>query len=241
MVCPVLGDKSIIHRLRLLSRGEASPRRRLLGRGLIFAGALALPFTASVSYAQRPQAVAAAPASAGARSQAWPAAQMVQASVGPGNSRLLTPPSATMSPLPPADGAAHLVPPAPPMPLGVLAPPSPPAPPAPPAPPSSPSISDPTDPRFEAEMERWSDSWERWGEQWDEQWEQWGEAFAAQAEAEAEMRAMAADRHEAHGIAAARSSLQSVRASIAGNSSLSAEIRREIIQSLDAELAQLGR
>src|SRR5690606_30136488 len=38
MACPVLGDKSIVHRLRLLARGETSPRRRLLGRGLIVAG-----------------------------------------------------------------------------------------------------------------------------------------------------------------------------------------------------------
>ncbi|MBO9498572.1 MAG: antirepressor regulating drug resistance protein [Novosphingobium sp.] len=51
MACPVLGEKSIIHRLRSLGRDEVSPRRRLAGRLLVGAAALALPFTASVSYA----------------------------------------------------------------------------------------------------------------------------------------------------------------------------------------------
>ncbi len=51
MACPVLGEKSIIHRLRSLSMSDLSPRRRLAGRALLGAGLLALPLTASISYA----------------------------------------------------------------------------------------------------------------------------------------------------------------------------------------------
>ncbi|MCH2487790.1 MAG: hypothetical protein MK010_08625, partial [Erythrobacter sp.] len=52
MACPVLGDKSIIHRLRSLTMVEISPRRRFTSRALLLGGALALPLTASVSYAE---------------------------------------------------------------------------------------------------------------------------------------------------------------------------------------------
>ena len=51
MACPVLGEKSIIQRLRSLSMPDIPVRRRLLGRVLVAGGALALPLTASVSYA----------------------------------------------------------------------------------------------------------------------------------------------------------------------------------------------
>ncbi len=51
MACPVLGEKSIIHRLRSLAMSELSPRRRLAGRALLGAGLLVLPLTASISYA----------------------------------------------------------------------------------------------------------------------------------------------------------------------------------------------
>jgi hypothetical protein len=51
MACPVLGDASIIHRLRSLTMSDISPRRRLRPRALIGATALALPLTASFSYA----------------------------------------------------------------------------------------------------------------------------------------------------------------------------------------------
>lgn len=51
MACPVLGEKSIIHRLRSLTMSDLSPRRRLAGRALLGAGLLALPLTASISYA----------------------------------------------------------------------------------------------------------------------------------------------------------------------------------------------
>ncbi len=51
MACPVLGEKSIIHRLRSITMSDISPRRRLAGRALIGASLLALPLTATISYA----------------------------------------------------------------------------------------------------------------------------------------------------------------------------------------------
>lgn len=51
MACPVLGEKSIIHRLRSLSMTHLSPRRRMAGRALLGAGLLALPLTATIGYA----------------------------------------------------------------------------------------------------------------------------------------------------------------------------------------------
>lgn len=56
MACPVLGEKSIIQRLRSLTMTDISPRRRLLGRALVAGGLLALPLTASISYADVPPA-----------------------------------------------------------------------------------------------------------------------------------------------------------------------------------------
>jgi hypothetical protein len=47
----VLGETSIIHRLRSLAMSDLTPRRRLAGRALLGAGLLALPLTASISYA----------------------------------------------------------------------------------------------------------------------------------------------------------------------------------------------
>ena len=52
MACPVLGDKSIIHRLRSLSMSDISPRRRLAGRAAIASAFLAIPLTASICYAE---------------------------------------------------------------------------------------------------------------------------------------------------------------------------------------------
>lgn len=61
MACPVLGDKSIIQRLRSLTMSDISPRRRWAGRSLLLAGALALPLTASISYAAAEQEAPPAP------------------------------------------------------------------------------------------------------------------------------------------------------------------------------------
>lgn len=51
MACPVLGDKSIIHRLRALTMTNHTNRRRRAGMLLVAGAALALPLTASISYA----------------------------------------------------------------------------------------------------------------------------------------------------------------------------------------------
>jgi bla regulator protein blaR1 len=53
MACPVLGEKSIIHRLQSLSLADRSAARRKAGLSAIAGGALlVLPLTASISYAQ---------------------------------------------------------------------------------------------------------------------------------------------------------------------------------------------
>ncbi|GGD49603.1 hypothetical protein GRI62_07295 [Erythrobacter arachoides] len=52
LTCPVLGEKSIIHRLRSLAMTEHSTTRRRLGIAAITTTALALPLTASISYAR---------------------------------------------------------------------------------------------------------------------------------------------------------------------------------------------
>lgn len=51
MACPILGEKSIIHRLRSISMPEPTQTRRRLGRGLLIGAALALPLTATIGYA----------------------------------------------------------------------------------------------------------------------------------------------------------------------------------------------
>lgn len=67
MACPVIGEKSIIYRLRSLTMSDISPRRRIAGHVLLGAAVLALPLTASVSYAESlvsaPPAPPVAPAS----------------------------------------------------------------------------------------------------------------------------------------------------------------------------------
>jgi len=82
MACPVLGERSIVHRLRSLSMSELSCRRRWAGRGLVAASALALPLTASISYAA-------------ANAQPTPPAP-------PAPSAAAVPPEAPQAPLPPA-------------------------------------------------------------------------------------------------------------------------------------------
>jgi beta-lactamase regulating signal transducer with metallopeptidase domain len=52
MACPVLGDKSIVHRLRNLTMTTPSDRRRRMGALLVGASLLLVPLTASISYAQ---------------------------------------------------------------------------------------------------------------------------------------------------------------------------------------------
>ncbi len=52
MACPMLGEKSIIHRLRSLSMTEVPTPRRRLGIAILVTSALAMPATASITYAQ---------------------------------------------------------------------------------------------------------------------------------------------------------------------------------------------
>ncbi|MFM5907931.1 MAG: M56 family metallopeptidase, partial [Novosphingobium sp.] len=64
---PVLGEKSIIHRLRSISMPEPTKTRRLAGRSLLIGAALALPLTATIGYAAPETPVpSAAPEAAGA-------------------------------------------------------------------------------------------------------------------------------------------------------------------------------
>ena len=92
MACPVLGDKSIIQRLRSLKMSDLSTRRRMAGRGLIAAALIAMPLTASITYAET---VAPTPPTA---------------------------PSAPVAPTPPAAPLAPSAPVAPEAPLAPLAP-----------------------------------------------------------------------------------------------------------------------
>ena len=52
MACPVLGDKSIVQRLKCLSRPEMSSRRRAAGGAFLATTALAVPLTATICYAE---------------------------------------------------------------------------------------------------------------------------------------------------------------------------------------------
>lgn len=63
MACPVLGEKSIVHRLRSLTMNEVTPGRKRLGIAAVATTALvALPLSASISYAaEEPAKVPAAP------------------------------------------------------------------------------------------------------------------------------------------------------------------------------------
>ena len=61
MACPVLGDKSIIPRLKSLPMDDGSRGRRWAARGAVAAALLAVPMTASISYAE-PVAAPEAPA-----------------------------------------------------------------------------------------------------------------------------------------------------------------------------------
>ena len=57
MACPVLGEKSIIHRLRNLARPGPSRRRQMAGKAGLAAAVLALPLTATITYAEASAAV----------------------------------------------------------------------------------------------------------------------------------------------------------------------------------------
>ncbi len=65
LACPIIHEKSIIHRLRSLTMTQPTQGRRLAGRLLIGGAALALPLTATITYAAgepEPAAPSAPPA-----------------------------------------------------------------------------------------------------------------------------------------------------------------------------------
>ena len=85
MACPVLGEKSIIHRLRSLTRDEPSAGKRRIGLASVSLAALALPFTASISYAAPESPRAPAPPSAPATPEAWGAVPLAPQPPAPEN------------------------------------------------------------------------------------------------------------------------------------------------------------
>jgi beta-lactamase regulating signal transducer with metallopeptidase domain len=81
MACPVLGEKSIVHRLRSLKMTDTPKSRRLAGRVLLGAAVVALPLTATISYAasDAPLAPVAPLAPAAPAASAAPAAPVAPA------------------------------------------------------------------------------------------------------------------------------------------------------------------
>jgi bla regulator protein blaR1 len=62
LACPILQDKSIIHRLRSLTMNQPTHCQSVIGRLLVGAAALALPLTATITYAaNEPASPAASP------------------------------------------------------------------------------------------------------------------------------------------------------------------------------------
>jgi beta-lactamase regulating signal transducer with metallopeptidase domain len=198
MACPVLGERSIVHRLRSLSMSETSRRRRWFGRSMIAAGALALPLTASISYsvasAQEPEPVEPTPPVAAVQPVAPVAPpeaidpddhfgpHFVVRRVGPDGKHTVREFSWNM-PQPPQGRVRG------------------------PQPPQFHFDGDWNSEEFQQRMEQvqdqmeqfrekwgeqYGEQWEQWAENYAEQWEQWGEQHAAQAEALAE-------RHREHG------------------------------------------
>lgn len=177
MACPVLGDKSVIHRLKSMAMSDVTPGRRWLGRGLIAtAASLALPLTASISYSvanaqvpETPEPAAPlapiAPVSAidpaTPEVPATPASPEAVQALALHGEQSASPPAAPRFPFPGAN------PPNVPM-------------------PQMPNLNfdawgTPTDPDFERNMEEWSQQMEKWGEEYGRQWEKWGEQQGAQA------------------------------------------------------------
>jgi len=191
MACPVLGDRSIVHRLRSLSMSEKSRRRRWFGRTLMGASALALPLTASISYAAasaqelEPVAPVAPVAEPAPAPEAAPAPDVdphnqqmfVIHRVGPDGRHTVR--EFSMGPMPPMpalpEGGGAIV-----LPRFQLR-------------------GDPDSPEFQAEMHRFQEQMERFGEEYGEkygkQWEDWAEQYADRWENWAEQHAEGMAEH----------------------------------------------
>jgi beta-lactamase regulating signal transducer with metallopeptidase domain len=256
MAGPLFGEKSIIHRLRSLPMSDVTRRRRWLGHGLIAASAIALPLTASFSYAAgaqvpEPPAPPAPPASEAAPEPPAPPAPPAAPEAAEPQVRtfVLRRESAGDEPAPVVrqftlrrEGDA---PPIPPM----------------PAPPRFEfhGWADPTDPEFEARMEEFGRQMEAWGKKF-------GEQYAAQATAQATALAarhapevvQSCDENEQRQALtedgrprvvicqrqvelAARTGLRSARDTIAHNRAISDSVRAEILRDLDREIARIER
>src|SRR5690606_6991892 len=256
MACPVLGERSIVHRLRSLSMSELSRRRRWLGRTFVGVGALALPLTASISYAAAnaeptPPVHPAPPAPPAPLSAELPPQPPAPAVAGPALREAKT--------LVQRDERAEREPRV--REFGLRREGAPPM-------PAMPSFDfeawgSQTDAEFEARMEEFGRAMEKWGEEF-------GEKFAAQAEAQALAWADAASRAPevvqscdpnerramttadgrprivicereitARAQAGALAGLRGARAAIAPNPRMSGDVQREILEDLDSEIARI--
>lgn len=158
MACPVLGDASIVHRLRSLTMADISPRRRRAGRLLLAGSALALPLTASFSYASA-QDTEALPAPRTAEAPPLPPAppaprpgqRQVQRFVLGDDGRAVPGERREVRRYVFSDGKG-----------------------------GAPQQFEfhglaPDDPQYERRMEAWSKQMEKWGERYGKQMEKWGE------------------------------------------------------------------
>lgn len=199
MACPMRAEKSIIHRLRSLKMADVSRRRRLLGRSLLVAGGLALPLTATISYAQAeapeaPRAPAAPEAPEAPLAPDGPVLhRMVVVDIEGGadpddpslHTRTVESDGRTIvlktdRELSDAEARERVERALRTMPRidVAVAPPAPPAPTAPPAPAGRFEWSEEQEAAFEKQWEDWGEQMEKWGEEF-------GKAHAAQAEAHA--------------------------------------------------------
>jgi beta-lactamase regulating signal transducer with metallopeptidase domain len=257
MACPMLGDKSIIHRLRSLSMSDITTGRRWLGRGLIAAGAFALPLTASISYS-----------AANAQDAPEPPAPPAP----PAPATLELPPAPPAPPVPPQAVAAPQVR------TFVLQREGPRS-----APRGRPFTlhrdgndphpapgpwqgfqwrGDPDDPEFQAKMEQWQQDMEKWRQEWEQKWgpemREHALAMAEQARRHAPEVVESCDDNEQgvtnsttpdgrqrivichqNVVRMARSSLRGAREAIARNREISEETRSEVLRELDQEIERI--
>lgn len=122
MAGPLAGDKPIIHRLKALARKDVSPARRVLARSLFALAIVAVPATATVSYAAMDEAdeaeaqAPAVPAHTSEQAEQAPVAEALQNENSPEPEVAdedISSPLAPLAPLPPLS-AMPPVPPAPP-------------------------------------------------------------------------------------------------------------------------------
>ncbi|HWK42702.1 MAG TPA: M56 family metallopeptidase [Croceibacterium sp.] len=256
LAAPMAGplfEKSIIHRLKTLSRSDITRRRRWLGKGLIATSVMALPLTASFSYA----------ALAEVQESELPAAPLAPTTPASPQAGTFVPHAPPEPPVPPeapqANHAQLSVPVVPRMPDL-------------PAVPEVPRF-DAADPQFEAKMEEYGRRMEVWGDQVGKHYAAQAEAYAAQAEAYAAQAEAHAASYAARNVPEvvescdenekgrnrttsgrarvvicerdytqiARNNLRQARNAIAANRGISEAIRAEIIAEFDEEIARLDR